>query len=143
MPPEVAQVWSDSGVKYICEAPPADDELSMIMPLVPPVTVAVAAVLVERPHVKGLVMSNDMIQPDPATQLMGAPATALPGTLRNIRSVVPFRNSVIGEQATSTVVSVGPRIGVPMTPLVIGICHNALNAPLVPQTYKFPVPPEE
>jgi hypothetical protein len=62
----------------------------MMMPLVPPVTVAVADVLFERPHVEGSVMSKDMIQADPAVQLMGVPVTALPVTLRNIRSVAPF-----------------------------------------------------
>ena len=140
---EVVQVWSDSGVKYICEAPTSDAELSMMMPLVPPVTVAVAAVLVDVLHVEVLVMSNDMIQPDAARQLMGPTATALSATLRNIRSVVPFKNSVIGEQATLAVVNKGPTTGVPMTPPAIGIFHSALTVPLVPQAYRFPVPPEE
>lgn len=141
MPPEVVQGWSASGVKYTCEAPPAEDELSMMMPLVPPATFVVAAGLVNVPHVKGLVMSNDMMQPVPVVQLIGAAVSAFPATLRNIRSVLPLRNSVIGEQVDMAVVREGPRMGVPMTPLVIGICHSALTVPLVPQAYKFPVPP--
>src|SRR5580700_2423452 len=115
----------------------------MIMALVPSVTSAVAAVLFVVPHVAGLVMSNDMMQPATNGQPMGTPVTAFPVTLRNIRSVVPFRNSVIGEQVPSAVVSAGPRTGVPITPAVIGICHSALTKPLVPHAYKFPVPPEE
>ena len=62
----------------------------MIMPLVPPATAAVAEVLFDRPHVKGLVMSKDMMQPAANGQLMGALVTAFPLTLRNIRSVAPF-----------------------------------------------------
>jgi hypothetical protein len=111
-------------------------------PLVPPASDATAAVGVEPFHVTGGVMLNDMRHPEPAGQLMGAVVTWLPATLKNIRSVVPFSNSAIGEQATLALVSVGPTTGVPMVVVVIGICHSALFEPLVLQTYKFPVPLE-
>jgi hypothetical protein len=62
----------------------------MMMPLVPPVSVAVAAVAVDVLHVEVLVILKDMTHPVPALQLIGAPITALPATLRNIRSVAPF-----------------------------------------------------
>ena len=62
----------------------------MMMPLVPPVSVAVAAVVVDVPHVEVLVMLKDMMHPEPALQLIGAPVTALFATLRNMRSVAPF-----------------------------------------------------
>ena|ERR1035437_1380367 len=115
----------------------------MTIPLVPPVTDAVAPVGVDELHVAGLVMLKDMMQPVVFDgQFTVPPVTAPPATLKNIRSVTPFSNSVIGEQATLEVVSVGPKTGVPMTVLPIGICHSALTVPLVLQTYKFPVPLE-
>lgn len=113
------------------------------MPLVPPVTGAVAAVGVAAD--KGLSMRKDIMHPVALDgQFMVPVVTGLPATLRNIRSVFVFSllNSVIGEQATLAVVSVGPRTGVPMTLLVIGIPHIALTEPWVLHTYKFPVPAE-
>jgi hypothetical protein len=75
-------------------------------------------------------------------QLMVATVvTALFVTLKNMWSVLPLLNSVIGEQPTLAVVSVGPTVGVVLTnelPL-IGIGHNALTPLLVLHAYKFPV----
>jgi hypothetical protein len=59
---------------------------------------------------------------------MGVPVTAFPDTLTNIRSAAPFRNSVIGEHSPSTVVTEGPRTGVPMPPLVMGIFHSTSSS---------------
>src|SRR4029077_15288533 len=83
---------------------------------------------------------NDMMQPEANGQLMVPPVMALPATLRKMRSVFVLLNSVIGEQPTLAVVSVGPTFGVLMTLAVIPITHNALTVPLVLHTYKSPVP---
>jgi hypothetical protein len=114
----------------------------MTIPLVPPVAEAVAEVGVDAD--RGLSTSNDMMQPAAAGQLMVPPVMALPATLKKIRSlfVLVLLNSVIGEQPTLEVVSVGPTLGVPITLPVIGIPHNALTEPLVLHTYKFPEVPD-
>ena len=113
----------------------------MTMPLVPPVSEATAEV--PEPDVKTLFTSKDMMQPEPPPgQFMGEAVTGLPATLKKIRSllVVVLLNSVIGEQPATAVVSVGPKVGVPMTPALIGIPHNALVAPFVLHAYNSPVP---
>ena len=114
----------------------------MTIPLVPPLTEAVAEVGVDA--VCGLPVSNDMMQPVAAGQLIVPPVMALPATLKKMRSllVLVLLNSVIGEQPTLEVVSVGPTVGVPMTLPAIGIPHNALTDPLVLHAYKFPEAPE-
>src|ERR1700756_4343403 len=100
------------------------------MPLVPPATDAVATVA-DVPF-KMLSTSNDMIQPVAAGHLICmSPVMALPATLKKIRSVFTLLNSVIGEQPTLAVVSVGPTFGVPMTLAAIPITHSALTVPLV------------
>jgi hypothetical protein len=111
-----------------------------MIPLVPPVSVAVAEVG-DDDNIS-LSMSKDMMQPDAAGHLICAsPVIALPATLKNIRSlfVLVLLNSVIGEQATLAVVSVGPKLGALITPAVIDISYIAFTDPLVPHTYKSPV----
>ena len=81
----------------------------MTMPLVPPATEVLAevAVVVD----KGLSIRKDMMQPVVFDgQFIVPPVTALPATLKNNRSILVFvlLNSVIGEQPTLAVVSVGP-----------------------------------
>ena len=106
VPPDVEHAWSANGVKYTCEAPPAADELSMTMPLVPPVTEVAARAVVAGLKATGLVL-NDMMHP---VVLEGQPTAVLafPPTLTNIRSVVPLKNSVTGEQGEFAVAIVGP-----------------------------------
>ena len=115
----------------------------MTIPLLPLVTEAVAEVGVVANN--ALLTGNDIMQPEANGQLMVPAVMALPATLKNIRSLlVPvLLNSVTGEQPTLAVVSAGPRNGVPITLLVIGIPHSALTVPLVLHTYKFPEAPEE
>ena len=115
----------------------------MMMPLVPPVTDALAEVAVAGDT--GLSTRKAMMHPVALEgQLMFPPVTGLPVTLTNIRSILVFvlLNSVIDEQPTLAVVSVGPRKGVPVTLLVMGIPQSALTVPLVLQTYKLPEAPE-
>jgi len=117
----------------------ADEELSMTMPLVPPVSDAVADVSDD--PVKALLMLKDMMQPEPLDgQLMGEAVTGLAVTLKKILSVLPLLNSVIGEQLARLVVRVGPSTGVPIVPALIGITQIAFTVPVVPHAYKFPVP---
>src|SRR4029077_5813551 len=132
-PPDPAQAWSCSGVKYTCEAPGvviSETALSTTMPLVPPAADAVAAVG-DAPF-KMLSTANDMMQPVAAGHLICAsPVMALPSTLKKMRSlfVTELLNSVIGEQTETAVVSVGPRPSVvgSMVPVSIAITHSALN----------------
>ena len=114
------------------------DELSTTIPLVPPVTGIAAAGSVAVPHDEETVMSKNMMHPT----VFGGQFMGLPATLKKSWSVLVLAllNPVIGEQATLALVSVGPRIGVLMTMLFIGICHSALTVLWVLQTYKFPVP---
>jgi hypothetical protein len=115
------------------------------MPLVPPVSVAVADV-VELVSFKMLSTSKDMTQPDAAGHLIKAsPVMALPVTLKNILSAVGFvlLNSVIGEHPPFTVVSLGPGF-VSVTALAVSvITHNELTVPVVPHAYNSPVPSDE
>jgi hypothetical protein len=109
------------------------------MPLVPPVSEAVAEVGVVA--VIAMSMSNDMMQPDAAGHLIIVSAVmALPATLSHIRSLFVFGllNSVIGEQPPLAVVSAGPGVGTLMTPAVIEIPQIALTVPLVLHTYRSP-----
>jgi hypothetical protein len=114
------------------------------MPLVPPASDALAAV--PDPAVKKVSMLKDMMQPVAADgQLMGAAVTGLPATLKNIRSLPPLLNSVIGEQVDMAVEIVGTRIvAVSMTPVSTAVYHIALNAlaptEWVPHAYKNPLP---
>jgi len=106
------------------------------MPLVPPASVATpeVAVVVD----KGVSTAKDIMQPDAAGHLIcRSPVIALFVTLKNIWSmfVLVLAYSVTGEQPTLAVVIVGPRNGVPMTPVVNGIPQIALTVPLVLQTY--------
>jgi hypothetical protein len=75
-------------------------------------------------------------------QLTGGIVTAFPETLTKNRSVVPLKNSAIGEQAAFAVLKDGPTIELFMTPAVTGTSQSAVTAPLVLQTIKSPVPSE-
>src|SRR5271167_2401344 len=116
----------------------------MMTPLAPPATAAVAEVVFPVPQPAALVMSKDMMHPVFVGQFICAFVWPLAATLTKSLSVVPFRNSVIGEHSALAVVSCGPCTGVPITPAVIGICHKEVRvAPAcvaVLQTYRFPVP---
>jgi hypothetical protein len=80
--PDVVQFWLDNGVKYTCDAPVDVDDPSTMMPLVPPVSVACATVVVLPENPVPVVMLKDMTHPADDPQLIGEPVTALAVTLR-------------------------------------------------------------
>jgi len=113
----------------------------MMIPLVPPVSNAVADVAVPALQPLALVTLNDMMQPLPLGQPGGLVVRLLASTLTNIESVDPFKNSATGEQSVVVEARAGPMTGVWSTLLKIGTCHIVgVWLPVArPHTYRLPV----
>jgi hypothetical protein len=116
-------------------------ELSMTIPLVPKIASAVADVALVVPNPGALVTSNDIMQPLPFGQDIGAAVLLEDSTLRKIRSVELLNNSVTGEQVVLApeAVSAGPFVAVPSALLVMGTWYKVGTPLLSPHTYRLPL----